>query len=811
MVFKSWRPGTDCCHWEGIRCDNADDRVTSLDLGEQSLESGGLNHAIFDLTSLQYLNLAYNHFNGSQLPSVGFEHLVNLTHLNLSTSSFAGQVPTSISRLTSLVSLDLSTHFEIFDTPDNGFGYTIYTDTSASLIEPNLEGLVANLSNLRDLRLAWVDLSHNGPQWCDALAKFSPMLQVLSLPFCGLSGPICGSLSILNLLSIIDLPLNDLSGPVPESFTNFSNLRVLILRHIGSVWLWLFRTNTLASVELNTTTNNNNLNGIVNLTFFRKFPNLRLLDLSMNNLVVVDGEDNFTLPSLPKLLQLSLSDCNMSVFPNFLRHQNEIKWVDLSRNKIQGAIPQWAWQTWDDLYVLDLSENNFNSIGYNPLLPLAVERFDLHDNMFEGPIPIPQGSAIWLDYSVNIFSSVPSNFCSQLSDVNLFRASQDNLSGKIDSSFCGTSIQLLDLSCNYLNGSVPSCLMEKANGMQLLNLRKNQLHGGLPDNMNERCTLEALDFSGNWIEGQLPRSLAACKNLEVLDVGNNDISDSFPCWMSTLHRLEVLVLKSNKFFGHVAQSLGKEKSTCSFPSAIILDLSSNNFSGLLPQDQWFKDLKSMMFIDSNMPLVIDHELAQFRQTYKYTATVTYKGHDTRFAEILRTLVFIDFSNNAFHGSIPETIWELSLIHGINMSHNFLSGTISSQIGDLNQLEALDLSSNELSGVIPQELASLDFLATLDLSNNKLEGAIPESTHFSTFPNSSFVGNTGLCGPPLSKECINKTDSNVVPYPMKNKYPDIMLFLFTGIGFGVGFSIAIVVAWGIPIRKQSKEGCPHNYV
>lgn len=104
----------------------------------------------------------------------------------------------------------------------------------------------------------------------------------------------------------------------------------------------------------------------------------------------------------------------MSAFPNFLRHQNEIEWLELSWNKMHGAIPQWAWQTWDHLYLLDLSENKFTSIGHDPLLPLAVERFDLNDNMFEGPIPIPQGSAIWLDYSRNMFSSVPSNFASHL-------------------------------------------------------------------------------------------------------------------------------------------------------------------------------------------------------------------------------------------------------------------------------------------------------------------------------------------------------------------------------------------------------------
>ncbi|KAE8780096.1 hypothetical protein D1007_46768 [Hordeum vulgare] len=687
-AFRSWRPETDCCRWEGIRCDDANGHVTSLDLAERGLQSGRLNHALFDLTSLAYLNLAYNDFNGSQLPSIGFERLVKLTHLNLSSSSFDGQIPRGVRRLTNLVILDFSTRFDIIESLDDGYYSSILADSpNARLLELNLQALVENLSHLRELHLGRVDLSNNGAHWCNALAKSSPELFVLSLPFCGLSGSICDALSSLHSLSVIDLELNYLSGPFPNFLFNFSNLSVVQLRH-------------------------NDLEGWVSPAIFGH-PNLVTINLH-------------------------------------------------------------------NVHVLDIS-----------------------NNMFAGPIPIPPGSAIFLNYSYNMFSSIPYNFGSHLSDVYLLDASYNNFSGQIPSSICGaTNIQLLDLSYNNFNGSIPSCLMEKANGMQSLYLKENKLHGELPDNMNEGCSLEALDFHGNWIEGKLPRSLVACKGLEVLDVGNNQISDSFPCWMSTLHRLEVLVLKSNKFFGHVGQTLVEGESNCAFPSARIFDLSSNNFSGELPLDKWFLGLESMIYNDSDLSLVMGHGLPLSRLTYKYTTAVTYKGHDTTFAKILRTLLFIDMSNNSFRGSIPETLGELSLIRGLNMSQNFLTGKIPSQFGYLRQLEALDLSSNELSGVIPRELTSLDFLTTLNLSYNKLEGLIPESAHFLTFSNSSFMGNTGLCGPPLTKDCNNTSMPNLAPHPSERGSLDIMLFLFVGMGFGVGFAITIVMTRGLHIWNRS---------
>ena len=155
-----------------------------------------------------------------------------------------------------------------------------------------------------------------------------------------------------------------------------------------------------------------------------------------------------------------------------------------------------------------------------------------------------------------------------------------------------------------------------------------------------------------------------------------------------------------------------------------------------------------------------------------------------------------------HGLIPGAIGELVLLQVLNMSHNSFTGPIPSQFVYLHQLESLDISSNGISGEIPQEISSLDFLTTLNLSNNMLEGRIPESPHFSTFDKSSFMGNTGLCGPPLLKQCSNETPPNSALHNSEEKSADVMLFLFFGLGFGIGFAVAILVIWVLPLRKKS---------
>ncbi|KAK4833400.1 hypothetical protein QYF36_004225 [Acer negundo] len=94
-----WNQSTDCCNWSGVDCD-AGGRVIGLNLSNESI-SGGIENStdLFGLQHLQRLDLAYNRFNGSQIPS-RLANLSNLTFLNLSNAGFAGQIPIAISSLT---------------------------------------------------------------------------------------------------------------------------------------------------------------------------------------------------------------------------------------------------------------------------------------------------------------------------------------------------------------------------------------------------------------------------------------------------------------------------------------------------------------------------------------------------------------------------------------------------------------------------------------------------------------------------------------------------------------------------------------
>ncbi|XP_021800324.1 putative receptor-like protein kinase At3g47110 [Prunus avium] len=116
---------------------------------------------------IENLNLAYNNFNNTQIPSE-FDKLTRLSYLNLSNAGFVGQIPIEISHLARLVTLDLSS--------------APYLSVITPKLEiSNLSLLIRNLSELIELYLDGVSVSAQGTEWCEAISSSLPKLKVLSV------------------------------------------------------------------------------------------------------------------------------------------------------------------------------------------------------------------------------------------------------------------------------------------------------------------------------------------------------------------------------------------------------------------------------------------------------------------------------------------------------------------------------------------------------------------------------------------------------------------------------------------------------
>ena len=882
--ISSWkaRERNNCCSWDGVLCDRVTGHVIGLDLSSSYLY-GSINSSssLFHLVHLQKLNLADNDFNYSQIPP-SIRYLSNLTYLDLSMSYFSGQIPPEIFELSKLVYLDLSFNPLKLQKPSlkslvenlTGLERLYLSEVDISFPVPHI---LANLSSLTNLDLGGCGLCGefptqifklpnlqflfvgNNPNLIGYLPEFhthSPFqsliltntsfsgklpdsignlksLYELDIDACSFSGLIPTSLGNLTNLIRLHLSTNNFRGQIPFSLANLTQLSDLDLSNNAfspQTLTWLGKQTKLTSLNLKAVnlygvipsslknmtqlaglslaSNNltgqipawlgnlthltalyldyNQFTGTVNFGLFHKLKNLTQLQLSE---VHLSFPINSTFEaSFPKLKLLALVACNLTEIPNLLRYQDELETVYLTHNKIEGPIPKWIFNMGKEtLLYLALHFNlitgfeSFNNTSH--VLPWgSLLSLDLDSNKLQGPLPIPPPS------------------------IALYRVRNNTLIGEISPQFCNLrSIVLLDLSHNNLSGILPQCFSNMSEFLLILDLRNNNLHGTLPATYKEGCRLKLMDVSYNRLEGRVPRSLSNCKMLEILILGNNRFSDIFPPWLGKLPMLRALSLRSNGFQG----AIGKPESILEFPKLQIIDVSCNNFTGKLPSE-YFQIWNSMKVSNASnltyMNAIARTTSADFiwELPFHYSIVMTNKGIQTEYEKIQGFLIAIDLSSNKLEGEISEVIGNLKGLHSLNLSNNILSGCIPSSLGNLMELESLDISQNKLSGEIPQQLLQLTFLEIFNVSNNHLTGRIPQGQQFDTFTNGSYLGNTELCGIPLTKKCKiyetltqpqpNSKQDEVLNFPSKSDWVVIMM------GYGSGLIIGFVIGQNLTIRK-----------
>ncbi|XVF77048.1 hypothetical protein PTKIN_Ptkin14bG0008600 [Pterospermum kingtungense] len=639
----SWKQGTDCCSWDGVTCDNITSRVIGLDLSCSWLHGTiPSNGSLFRLPHVQKLNLAHNHFNSSKMSSK-FGEFASLVYLNLSASVFAGKIPTALGSLLKLDYLDLSYNNLSGQIPIamGSLSNLNYLDLSYNNLSGQIPIAMGSLSNLNHLDLSYNNLSGQIP--CSFVRNLTH-LKYLRIRDNQLEGSIPDKVHSFPNLVELDLTGNLLNGTLPSwLYTTFSLQHIHLSDNQFSGHIKEFQHNSLRRIELRGNRlqgpipssisqlfnlialwlPSNNLSGMVEVAMFSKLQCLEELDLSSNSLSL-NSDGSSADYELPNLQHLKLSSCNITEFPQFLSGSKGLKVLDLSYNRIYGKIPKWMMDVGkDSLFYLNLSHNSFTDIDQQ--LPWKEIRYlDLSSNSIHGDLPL-----------------LPL-------ETNVFFISNNSLSGEISSQICNaSSVQYLDLSHNYLSGTIPQCFGNLSSSLSLLNLRENKLHGIIPPTFTKDCQLKNLNLNGNQLEGPLPRSIINCRGLEVLDLSNNKINDTFPHWLGSLSQLQALVLRSNQLHG----SIHDARSNLSFLKIQIFDVSSNYFTGRLPV-RYIKNFKAMVNLTKNATAMRylglgfdEYPVIGGYNFYSYSIAIAVKGLEMEVENIFTMLTSIDLSNN----------------------------------------------------------------------------------------------------------------------------------------------------------------------
>ncbi|KAF9665290.1 hypothetical protein SADUNF_Sadunf16G0107300 [Salix dunnii] len=726
--------------------------LSSLFLRDCGLQ-GEFPMGIFQLPNLRFLSIWHNPYLTGYLPE--FQSGSQLELLLLGGTSFSGQLPESIGNLKSLKEFHVAECYFSGAIPSS----------------------LGNLTKLNSLDLSFNNFTSGTLDWLGNLTK----LNLLSLTQTNSYGNIPSSIRNFTQLTYLYLEDNDLTGRIPSWIGNHTQLIKLYLggnKLHGPIPESIYSLQNLEELDLAL----NFFSGTLELNFLLKFRNLVTLQLSGNNLSLLNNQ-NATI-HLPKFELLTLGKCNLGEFPSFLRYQNHLELLDLNNNNFEGHIPKWFMEmSTMTLESLSLAGNFLTGFEQSfDILPWKKLRsLHLYSNKFQGSLPVPPQA---------IFE---------------YKVWNNKFTGEIPRVFCNlASLSVLELSNNNLSGKLPPCLGNKSSTISVLNLGDNSFSGDIPETFTSGCSLRVVDFSQNKLEGKIPGSLANCTKLEILNLEQNKINDVFPSWLGILPYLRVLILRSNGLHGVI----GKPKNN-------IVDLSNNSFKGNLPLE-YFRNWTAMKnvhgehlaYMHANTSFQILHRAIP--QQYRYSMTMTSKGVMILFELIQDSLTAIDLSCNGFEGEIPEILGDLKELHLLNLSNNFLSGGIPPSLSNMKELEALDLSHNKLSGEIPAQLAQITFLAVFNVSHNVLWGPIPRGNQFDTFDSTSFDVNPGLCGKPLSRKCGNDEDS--LPAATRDEgwaaYPLEFGWKVVVIGYASGLIIGVILGCVMDTRKY--EWLVKNY-
>ncbi|XP_066336803.1 receptor-like protein EIX2 [Miscanthus floridulus] len=828
---------------------------------------GEMSSSLVGLQHLKHLDLSCNNFSSASIPNF-IGSLKGLEYLNLSCAVFGGRIPPQLGNLSKLVYLDLNSGCSGSPYSESlswlsrlsslkylGMSFTnlssavdwIHAVSSLPLLEivhlegSDLRNTIGSLihSNLTTLQV--LDIQRNSfhsaifPNWFWHMTT----LTYLDLSASGFHGPIPYEMGNMTSLEQVHIGGNNITGLIPPNLKNLCNLKVLDLSSsnvtgiIGDLmerlpkcswdklyWLdfsynniggnlptWLEPLNNLNYLNLyrnyitgtlplwigglhNLTVLNlgsNRLVGEIYQEHLERLPNLQVLQMSDNSFSLVVRSN--WIPKF-KLEVLSLRSCQLGpAFPSWIRWQRSISVLDISNATIDDNIPDWLWAILSTATFLDMSKNRLRGTlptNLDEIMP-AGGMIDLSSNRTTGPVPRLPRNIQYLDLSRNNLSGTLPAFGNQTLDT--FALYNNSISGSVPSSLCLVPyLYILDLSGNMLSGELPTC---------------NRDFGPFR-------YMAALNLNSNNFSGTFPSALQMSQELVFLDLAYNQFSGNLPAWLADkLPSLALLRLRSNKFSGNIPVQL------TNIQGLQYMDLACNNISGQIPES--IVNLSAMAdtygyshSLDQLESFGMGYGYTYHAMTFfKETISVLTKRHQLEFSQGIMYMVNIDLSCNNLTGEIPQGISALVALKSLNFSYNRLSGRIPSNIGGIGALESLDLSHNELSGQIPSSISALTFLSSLNLSYNNLSGRIPTGNQLQTLaiddPASMYVGNIGLCGPPLPNGCPGNVTNNSPAEPKQHQDDGLMNSIKLSMIFGF-----IVGLWVVFCIMLLHKGLRYSY-
>jgi Leucine Rich Repeat len=259
-----------------------------------------------------------------------------------------------------------------------------------------------------------------------------------------------------------------------------------------------------------------------------------------------------------------------------------------------------------------------------------------------------------------------------------------------------------DRSDSNLSGSLPPeiGLLTTA---KTFRIHGNNIRGSIPSTIGRLSLLSVLDCNSNKLSGSIPSEIGGATHLIWLDISRNTLESTIPITMFLLSSLRDVNLSWNRISGSLRSEVGN------LDSLVTLDLSHNHLTGTIPPElDELPNLSTIRFdyneLGGSLPLVTANFLMR---------------------EVI-SLSHNQFTGSfAFHSSVLESQLnpDDEQLHVLDLSYNKLSGPISNVFAHLQRISYIDISENAFAGSIP-EMFDWPDLEHLSVASNALSGTFP---------------------------------------------------------------------------------------
>ena len=550
--------------WDGGICDKDTGHVIDLDMSSSCLfGSVNSNSSLFQLVHLQRLNLAYNNFNYSQIPSqVG--NLSGLTYLNLTSSMLFGEIPSTLMNLTKLTFLGLASNklqglipssifqlnnLEVLDVYDNHLSGTMELC------------MFLNLKSLGMLDLSANNLSLLIDETCTNATL--PKFYGLDLASCNLS-EFPHFLRNQDELQWLSLAYNNITGHIPE-------------------WMWNISRESLRVLDLSF----NFLTAFDHVPIPLPWTTLAILDLSSNRL-----EGSLPIPPFSALRYHIPNNKLSGKIPQLICNMTSVEMLDLSNNNLSGSLPQCLNNFGDSLLVLNLQRNKLEgSIPQTWKKGSKLRMINFSENKFQNQLPRSLAKCVMLeamDLGVNQFNDSFPSWLGNLPNLMILCLRSNKFNGPIATSnadYKFPNLRVLDLSNNSFSGKLPTEFFqnwkdrefEKEKPLTYIHVKTNfsipkgswNYHLSYDYNYSMEITnkgmnivyqkvqerFRGIELSGNRFEGEILESIGDLRVLHLLNFSNNILTGYIPISLGNLEGLESLDLSQNKLSSEIPQQL----------------------------------------------------------------------------------------------------------------------------------------------------------------------------------------------------------------------------------------------------------------